>query len=103
MDKYKLGGKNCGECLKNGGVSIFVRYTLHCTNINLDEFCKEQDIEAYAVRLNYSHYIYLKIANNENFLHTLDSVLIFLYNTIQIIICSDFNINYLNDNEKKVN
>jgi hypothetical protein len=54
MDQYKLGGKHCGECLKNGGVCIFVHGTLQCTNINLDEFCKEQDIEAYAVRINIS-------------------------------------------------
>ena len=39
MDQYKLGAKFC-----NGGVSIFVHDALHCTNINLDEFCKEQDI-----------------------------------------------------------
>jgi len=54
MDQYKLGGKLCRESLKNGGVSIFVHDTLKCTNINLDEFCKEQDIEACAVRINLS-------------------------------------------------
>jgi hypothetical protein len=37
-----------------------------------------------------------------NFLHTLDSILNFLHNnTIEIIIYSDFNMNYLNDNDKK--
>jgi len=36
-----------------------------------------------------------------NFLHTLDSILNFLHNTIEIIICGDFNINHLNENDKK--
>ena len=39
---------------QNDGVSVFVHDTLQCTNINLDEFCKEQDIEAYVVRINLS-------------------------------------------------
>ena len=35
-------------------------------------------------------------------IHSLDSILNFLHNnTIEIIICGDFNINYLNDNDKK--
>jgi len=53
-NQYKLGGKLCRESLKNGGVSTFVHDTLQCTSINLDEFCKEQDIEACAVRINLS-------------------------------------------------
>jgi len=36
------------------------------------------------------------------FLRNLDSILNFLYNnTIEIIICGDFNINYLNENDKR--
>jgi len=41
MDQYKLGTKFCRESIKNGGISIFVHDTRQCTNINLDEFCKE--------------------------------------------------------------
>ena len=52
MDQYKLGAKFCSESHKSGGVSIFVHGTLQCTNINLDEFCKEQDTEACAVKIN---------------------------------------------------
>ena len=55
MDQYKFGAKLCRESHKNGGVSIFVHDTLQWTNINLDEFCKEQDIEASAVRINLSY------------------------------------------------
>jgi len=53
MDQYKLGAKFCRESLKNGGVSIFVHDTLQCTDINLVEFCKEQDVVC-AVRINLS-------------------------------------------------
>jgi hypothetical protein len=84
-----------------------VHDTLQCTNINLDKFCKEQDIEACAVRINLSSLticiISIYRSPTENFLrylHTLDSILNFLHNTIEIIIRRDFNINYLNDNEK---
>ena len=106
MDQYKLGAKLCRESLKNGGVSIFVHDTLQCTNINLDEFCKEQDNEACAVRINLSSLTICIISiyrlPTENVLHTLDSILNFLHNTIEIIIIyGDFNINYLNDNDKK--
>jgi len=52
MDQYKLGAKFCRESHKSGGVSNFVHDTLQCMNINLDEFCKEQDIEACAVKIN---------------------------------------------------
>ena len=111
MNQYKLGTKFCKESIRNGGVSIFVHDTLQCTNINLDEFCKEQDTEACAVRSNLSSSTMCIISiyrsptgNFLHFLHTVDSILNFLHkNTIAIIIYSDFNINYLNDNEKKVN
>ena len=109
MDQYKLGAKFCRECHKCGGVSIFVDDTLQCTNINLDEFCKEQDIEACAVKINLSSLticilsIYRSpMGNFLHFLRTLESILNFLHNsTIEIIICGDFNINYLNDYDKK--
>jgi exonuclease III len=76
--------------------------------INLDEFCKEQVIKACAVKINLLFLticiisIYGSLTGNFlQFLHTLDSILNFLHNnTIEIIICGDFNINYLNDNDK---
>ena len=109
MDQYKLGAKFCRESHKNGGVSIFVHDTLPCTNINLDEFCKEQDMEACAVMINLLSLTICIISiyrspmgNFLHFLHTLDSILNFLHNnTIEIIICGDFNINYLNENDKR--
>jgi exonuclease III len=105
VDQYKLGAKFCRESFKSGGVSTFVHDTLQFTNINLDEFCKEQDIEACAVKINLLSLTICIISIYRspmgNFLHTLDTILNFLNNnTIEIIICGDFNINYLNDNDK---
>ena len=95
MDQYKLSAKFCGESHKCGGVSTFVHDTLQCTNINLDEFCKEQSIEACAVKINLSSLticilsIYRSPTGNFLcFLCTLESILNFLHNnTILIIIC----------------
>jgi len=108
MDQYKFGAKFCRESHKSGGVSIFVHDTLQCTNINLDEFCKEQAIQACAIKINLSLTICiisiyrLQTGIFLHFLHTLDCILNFLHNnTTEIIICSDFNINYLNDNDKE--
>jgi len=65
----------------------------------------EQDTEACAVTSNLSSLsiciMSIYRSPTGNFLHTLDSILNFLHNTIEIIIYSDFNINYLNDNDKK--
>jgi len=83
--------------------------TRQCTNINLDEFYKEQDIEACVVKINLSSLticiLSIYRSPTGNFLHflcTLESIHNFLHNKrIEIIICDDFNISYLNDNDKK--
>jgi exonuclease III len=106
MEQYKLGTKFCKESYKSDGVSIFVRDTLQCTNINLDEFCKEQNIKTCAVKINLLSLTICNISIYRSqmgfFLHILDSILNFLQNnTIEIITCGDFNINYLNENDKE--
>jgi hypothetical protein len=49
MDQYKFGAKFCRESHKSGEVSISVPDALQRTNMNLEEFCKEQDIESYTI------------------------------------------------------
>ena len=84
VDQYKLGAKLWRESHKNGGVGIFVHDPLQCTNINLDEFRKEQYIEACAVRINLSSLTICIISIYRspmgNFLHNLGSILNFLHN-----------------------
>jgi len=81
MDQCKLGTKFCKKYFKNGQVSTFVHNTLQCININLDEFCNEQDNQACAVRIKISSLTICIISiyrpptgNFLHFLYTLDSI-----------------------------
>jgi hypothetical protein len=51
IESFKLGAKYCRKTLEKGGVSIFVHKTLKFANINLDNYCKDQDMEACALKL----------------------------------------------------
>ena len=42
---YRLVGKFCRNTFKNGGVCIFTPKSIQSSNINLNEFCKEKDLE----------------------------------------------------------
>jgi hypothetical protein len=53
LDNYNLGAIYCRQYLKMGGVSIFVHGKLKFSNININEFCKDQDIEACAIQLEF--------------------------------------------------
>jgi len=48
---YKLGAKYCRKKLKTGGVCIYIQEALKFTNISLQKYSKEQDIEITAVQL----------------------------------------------------
>jgi hypothetical protein len=52
IDHYILGAKFCRQGLKHGGRGIFVHESLAFTNIDLHEFCMEQDIKTCAVKIN---------------------------------------------------
>jgi hypothetical protein len=64
-----LGAKFCKWRHKCGGVCIFIQDNIHYTNINMDRYCNENDIEICAVKLityfiSYHHYNnYLQISN----------------------------------------
>ena len=51
ISKYKLGAKYCRNKLKNGGVCIYIQENLKFTTINLQKYCKEQDIEIAAIQI----------------------------------------------------
>jgi hypothetical protein len=89
----------------------FCPWTLKFTNINLNKFYKEQDLEVCAVKLQSSlaNICILSIYRAPTgyclyFLNGLDTILKSVYNiNIEIIICGDININYLNNNNRKNN
>jgi hypothetical protein len=89
-------------------VCIFVHEKLKFSHVNLNEFYKEEVCE---VKLPFPSgnictlAIYIApFGNFLHFLHGLDAILKFLYNTnSKFIICGDTNVNYLVDNNRKNN
>jgi len=82
---------------------------MHRTNINMDRYSNGKDIEICAVKLHIlSHTIIIvtvyrsPTGNIAYFLNNLEAALNQIYNnTVDIILCGDFNINYFNDNQNK--
>ena len=94
---------------KCGGVCVFIQDDIHYTNINMDKYSNEKDIEICAMKLHISSHTIVIITvyrsptgNITYFLHNLVAALNQVYNnTVDIILCGDFNINYLSDNQNK--
>ena len=88
---------------------IFVHETLRSTNIDLVTYCKEQVIEACALKIETTLFnatiiaIYRTPSGNFNlFLNGLDNIIGSLFKVgAKLIICVDININYLTDSKKK--
>jgi exonuclease III len=111
IPKYKLSAGYGRKKFKNGGVCLFLQEDLSFTTINLQNYCKEQDIEIVAIqlKLNGNKVIILSIyrapvGDYDYFLNKLDHILNFLHShNTEFILCGDININYLEDNNRKVN
>ena len=96
---YTLGAKYCGVCEE-----------LFFPTIELDGFCIDQDLEVCAVKLHISSFVFCILCvyrpptgNFSCFLSSLGSILNQLYtNSINIIICGDININYLDNTNSKL-
>jgi len=109
LNQYTIGAKFCRKTHKCGGVCIFIKDNLHFTNINMDKYTKEKDIDICAITIHTpSGTIVVVTAYRSptgdvtHFLNTLETAIDQLYNnTTNIILCGDFNINYLSDNKKK--
>jgi hypothetical protein len=110
LPHYNLAAKFCRKKLKNGGVCIFIHESIRFSNINLEKFCNEKDLEICAAKLHLTPYeiciitIYRSPSGDlQYFLDNLEKALNRIYrNTIEIIICGDFNINYQKDSQDKV-
>ena len=88
---YTLGAKFCRLNLKQGGTGIFVHESLAFTNIDIQEFCMEQDTETCAIKMNLpTAFIYVicayrsPTANFARFIKGIDTILNQLYSTNQI-------------------
>jgi len=82
---------------------------LKYSNIDLDKYCKDQDIEVCVLNLKLTFFnvcimaVYRAPTGNFNlFPNRLDDIIKTLYKVdLQLIICGDINIGYLTDNVKK--
>ena len=110
IPNYNLGARYCSTNFKCGGVGIFVHKNTKYSNINLLNYCKEQDIEIVAIKLKFAvkNVIVLCVyrapgGNFDYFLEQLDCILNRLDNSkTEYIICGDLNINFLGNNNKKI-
>jgi exonuclease III len=109
LENYTLETCYCRTKHKKSGSCIFVLRGLHFDEIDINKFCSEFDIEACGINLylkNFNIYIMSIYRSPEGnflqFLKKLNDILKYLFNPkIYIIICGDFNINYLVDNSNK--
>ena len=110
INHYNHGSKYCSKSCKYGGVSVFVHETLLFSTAELTEFCNDQDFEECAVKLHISSFKFCVLCvyrpptgNFSYFLSSLEAILNQFYtNSINIMICGDININYLNNTNNKL-
>ena len=94
--------------LKCGGVCIYIHKNMKFSNINLLKYCKEQDLEIAAVKLEFAikNLIVLcayraPTGDLEYFLKQLDSILNSLNKPkTEYILCGDLNFNFIGTTKK---
>ena len=109
IPNYIRGADYCRTTLKCGGVCIYVHGTFKFSNISLYKYCREQDTEIAAVKLeifrrNVIVFCVYRAPTGDidYFLKHLDILL----NTLQssktdFILCGDWNINFMEPNNNK--
>jgi exonuclease III len=108
VDGYRLATSYCRKSRGKGGVCIFVHKNLNFLKVDLSRFCKEQDLEVRALKLEFTVNIYILAVYRAPsgklipFLNGLDKTINSLYKAeSKFIICGDINIDYLTDNDKR--
>jgi exonuclease III len=107
---YRLTTSYCRRSREKGGICIFAHKYLYCLKLDLSGFCKDQDIEVCALKLELTMYAYILAvyrapsSNLSLFLNGLDNIINSLFKPeSKFIIYGDFNIDYSTDNEKRGN
>jgi len=109
LDSYVLGVEYSRRSFLKGGVCIFIQKNLPFSIINTGKFCGDKELEACALRLDFlSFRIYIitvyKSPNGkfQHFIKGLDNIINKIYKPgVQLIICSDININDLTESKEK--
>lgn len=111
IENNNLGAKYCRQILKEGRVNNFIHKNLKFTNLNLEDYCKDQLIEACALKLEptFLNFCVLTIyqapsGNSDQFLNQLETILNVLHSQkIEFFTCGDINVNYLPESNIKQN
>jgi hypothetical protein len=81
VENYRLGAKYCRQSMEKGEVNI-LKKTLKFTNVYIEEYCPDKDIEACALKLKstFSNTCILALygapsGNFSEFLNRLESIL----------------------------
>jgi exonuclease III len=109
IDNYNLGSHYCRKYAKCGGVCIFIHKSYQFINMDLDSYCIEQDFEVCAIRLSHSPVnlcvlsVYRSLSGNfDTFIMKLEEILNILFqNQVNLVICGDFDVNFMTNNTKK--
>ena len=95
--------------MKKGGVCIFTEKGLNCFKVDVNKYCRGQDIEMCMVNFKttslslYIMAVYRATTGNFNlFLNRLDDSVRSIYRAnLNLILCSDINIDCLTENDRK--
>ena len=106
---FKLCTAYCRHAIKRGGICIFIQKGLEYSKIDVNKYCKAQDIEICMLNLQTisfsSHIMVVYRAHTGNFnlfLNRLDDSIKLIYRAnLNLILCGDINIDYLTDNDRK--
>jgi exonuclease III len=106
---FKLCTAYCRQSMKRGRVCIFIQKGLEYSKINVNKYCKDQDIEICFLNLktiSFSFHlmaVYRAPTGNFNlFLNRLDDSLKSIYRAnLNLVLCGDINIDYLTENNRK--
>ena len=111
MDDYNLGAEFSRPTFHKEGVCIFIQKHFPYSIINIEKFCKDEDLEACALKFDFLSIkvciiIVYRSPNGsfQYFIKGLDNIIKKNYKPdVQSIICGDININYLLESKESQN
>jgi hypothetical protein len=109
MNNYILGAEFSRQSFLKGGACIFIQKHLPFSIVNIEKFCKDKELEACALRLDFlsSKICVITVYRSPNgdfqyFIKGLDNIINRINKPgVQLIICGDININYLTESKEK--
>ena len=109
MDDYILGAEFSRRSLQKGGVCIFIQKYFSFSEINIEKFCEDKELEACAIRLDFLSFKICIITvyrspngTFQSFIKRLDNIINKIYTPrVHLIMCGDININYLTESKEK--